>query len=222
VRARPGLVLGIQLGSRSLPTAPSRPSSAPQGALTFVVAGRSGAPGRDRIVRQVQSRPSSRGVRTSRASRCHGQCWHPQDGQDRIPQFLSGGRRCGTMGWLAGVSRSRPRMLRLEDRFLIKDMHRRGMTISGIAHVTGHDRKMIRAVLNGPVNRTQLLSSVWRAHPLACGHPCRRCPESAKKNSAGMELAVASRLRDQGTTATDDQTVSRLNQSRPSLIACTT
>ena len=43
-------------------------------------------------------------------------------------------------------------MLRVEDRFMIKDMHRRGMTISGIARVTGHDRKTIRAIVNGPVN----------------------------------------------------------------------
>ena len=43
-------------------------------------------------------------------------------------------------------------MLRVEDRFMIKDMHRRGMTISDIARITGHDRKTIRAIVNGPVN----------------------------------------------------------------------
>jgi len=43
-------------------------------------------------------------------------------------------------------------MLQVEDRFMIKDMHRRGLTISDIARITGHDRKTIRAVLNGPVS----------------------------------------------------------------------
>lgn len=43
-------------------------------------------------------------------------------------------------------------MLRVEDRFMIKNMHRRGMAISDIARVTGHDRKTIRAIVNGPVN----------------------------------------------------------------------
>jgi transposase len=43
-------------------------------------------------------------------------------------------------------------MLRVEERFMIKDLYRRGMTISDIARVSGHDRKTIRAILNGPVN----------------------------------------------------------------------
>ena len=43
-------------------------------------------------------------------------------------------------------------MLKVEDRFMIKDLHRRGMTISDIARTTGHDRKTIRAVLKGPVS----------------------------------------------------------------------
>lgn len=43
-------------------------------------------------------------------------------------------------------------MLRVEDRFMIKDLHRRGMTISDIARITGHDRKTIRSIVNGPVN----------------------------------------------------------------------
>jgi predicted transcriptional regulator len=50
------------------------------------------------------------------------------------------------------VSKRRPPMLKVEDRFMIKDLHRRGMTISEIARITGHDRKTIRAILNGPVN----------------------------------------------------------------------
>ena len=43
-------------------------------------------------------------------------------------------------------------MLEVEERFMIKDLHRRGMSISEIARVTGHDRKTIRATVNGPVN----------------------------------------------------------------------
>ena len=43
-------------------------------------------------------------------------------------------------------------MLRVEDRFMIKDMYRKGMTISDIARFTGYDRKTIRAIVNGPVN----------------------------------------------------------------------
>lgn len=43
-------------------------------------------------------------------------------------------------------------MLKVENRFMIKDMYRKGMTISAIARETGHDRKTIRAILNGPVN----------------------------------------------------------------------
>ena len=43
-------------------------------------------------------------------------------------------------------------MLKVEERFMIKDLHRRGMTISDIARITGHDRKTIRAILNGPVS----------------------------------------------------------------------
>jgi transposase len=43
-------------------------------------------------------------------------------------------------------------MLRVEDRFVIKEMYRKGMTISDIARTTGHDRKTIRAIVNGPVS----------------------------------------------------------------------
>jgi transposase len=43
-------------------------------------------------------------------------------------------------------------MLKVEDRFMIKDLHRRGMTISDIARTTGHDRKTVRAALKGPVS----------------------------------------------------------------------
>src|SRR5512136_262556 len=53
---------------------------------------------------------------------------------------------------LAGVPKGEPPMLKVEDRFMIKDLHRKGVTISDIARITGHDRKTIRAILDGPVN----------------------------------------------------------------------
>jgi len=43
-------------------------------------------------------------------------------------------------------------MLKVEERFMIKDLHRKGLTISDIARVTGRDRKTIRSVVNGSVN----------------------------------------------------------------------
>jgi transposase len=43
-------------------------------------------------------------------------------------------------------------MLRVEQRFMIKDLYRRGVTISEIARATGHDRKTIRAALSAPVS----------------------------------------------------------------------
>ncbi len=43
-------------------------------------------------------------------------------------------------------------MLKVEQRFMIKDLYRRGVTISEIARVTGYDRKTIRAIVNGPVS----------------------------------------------------------------------
>ena len=43
-------------------------------------------------------------------------------------------------------------MLNVESRFMIKDLHRKGVTISEIARRTGYDRKTIRAVVKGPVS----------------------------------------------------------------------
>ncbi len=43
-------------------------------------------------------------------------------------------------------------MLKVERRFMIRDLNRRGLSISEIARITGHDRKTIRAALNGPVS----------------------------------------------------------------------
>lgn len=41
-------------------------------------------------------------------------------------------------------------MLKVEIRFMIKDLYRRGVTISEIARITGHSRRTIRAIVNGP------------------------------------------------------------------------
>src|SRR5258708_7217931 len=38
-------------------------------------------------------------------------------------------------------------MVNLEDRFMIRDMHRKGMSISAIARQTGRDRKTIRKII---------------------------------------------------------------------------
>jgi len=43
-------------------------------------------------------------------------------------------------------------MLKVEDRFMIRDLDRKGVSISDIARITGHDRKTIRAALKGQVN----------------------------------------------------------------------
>lgn len=42
-------------------------------------------------------------------------------------------------------------MLSVEERFVIKDLHRRGLSVSEIARRTGHDRKTIRKTINEPV-----------------------------------------------------------------------
>ncbi len=44
-------------------------------------------------------------------------------------------------------------MLKVEDRFMIKELHQRGVSISDIARLTGHDRKTVRAVIAGPLLR---------------------------------------------------------------------
>ena len=38
-------------------------------------------------------------------------------------------------------------MLRVEERFMIRDMHREGLSVSEIARRTGHDRKTVRKVI---------------------------------------------------------------------------
>ena len=40
-------------------------------------------------------------------------------------------------------------MLDVEERFMIRELHRRGLSISEIARRTGHDRKSIRKVIKG-------------------------------------------------------------------------
>ena len=43
-------------------------------------------------------------------------------------------------------------MLKVEIRFMIKDLYRRGVTISEIARSSGHGRATIRTIVNGPVS----------------------------------------------------------------------
>jgi transposase len=43
-------------------------------------------------------------------------------------------------------------MLKAEARFMIKDLYRRGVTISDIARTTGHDRKTVRSALQRPID----------------------------------------------------------------------
>lgn len=42
-------------------------------------------------------------------------------------------------------------MLTVEDRFVIKELYRTGVSISEIARLTGHDRKTIRRALTAPL-----------------------------------------------------------------------
>src|SRR3954449_3361145 len=42
-------------------------------------------------------------------------------------------------------------MLVIEERFMIKEMYRKGVSISEIARRTGRDRKTIRQVVNAPL-----------------------------------------------------------------------
>jgi len=42
-------------------------------------------------------------------------------------------------------------MLDVEERFVIRDLHRKGVSISEIARRTGHDRKTIRKAIKGPL-----------------------------------------------------------------------
>ena len=44
-------------------------------------------------------------------------------------------------------------MLDVEERFMIRDMHRRGLSISEIARRTGRDRKTVRKVIDGTLER---------------------------------------------------------------------
>ena len=46
-------------------------------------------------------------------------------------------------------------MLAVEDRFMIKDLHRKGMSISDIARQTGHDRKTVHKALDEPLMRSR-------------------------------------------------------------------
>jgi transposase len=43
-------------------------------------------------------------------------------------------------------------MLKVEHRFMIKTLYQRGLCISEIAEITGHNRRTIRKIVNGPVS----------------------------------------------------------------------
>src|SRR5512138_3528082 len=55
------------------------------------------------------------------------------------------------MVWLAGVLKRGPPMLRVENRFMIRELYGKGLTITEIAELTGNDRKTIRKVLAEPL-----------------------------------------------------------------------
>ena len=59
-------------------------------------------------------------------------------------------------------------MLTVEDRFVIKDLFRKGVSISEIARRTGHDRKTIRQVVTTPLLVSPADRPPWkrRAHKL--------------------------------------------------------
>jgi transposase len=42
-------------------------------------------------------------------------------------------------------------MVRVEERFMIQELFRNGVCISEIARRTGHDRKTVRSIINGPL-----------------------------------------------------------------------
>ena len=44
-------------------------------------------------------------------------------------------------------------MLELEERFMLKEMYRKGLSISEIARQTGYDRKTIRAAIQTPLTK---------------------------------------------------------------------
>ena len=42
-------------------------------------------------------------------------------------------------------------MLRVEERYVIQELYRKGVSISEIARLTGHDRKTVRGVIQAPL-----------------------------------------------------------------------
>lgn len=42
-------------------------------------------------------------------------------------------------------------MVDVEEQFMIKELHRKGVSISEIARRIGHDRKTVRGIINGPL-----------------------------------------------------------------------
>ena len=66
-------------------------------------------------------------------------------------------------------------MLTVEEHFVIKDLYRRGVSISEIARRTGHDRKTIRQRLTAPLLAEHVDARHVRNHWVceSCGHAFR-------------------------------------------------
>jgi transposase len=72
----------------------------------------------------------------------------PKSAKIKFPTF--GGRTSlKHNGLFDPVHRRGAEVLNVEERFMIREMHRKGLSISEIARQTGHDRKTVRKVING-------------------------------------------------------------------------
>jgi len=60
-------------------------------------------------------------------------------------------------------------MLQVEERFVIHDLYRKGVSISEIARQTGHDRKTVRSLLLQPVANLAVTYRVSRKRGEASG-----------------------------------------------------
>lgn len=74
-------------------------------------------------------------------------------------------------------------MLRVQDRYVIQDLHKKGVSISEIARVTGRDRKTVRVVIKQPLLlvRPDPKSRVRKLDPWV-EHLQRRIAEEADKH----------------------------------------
>ncbi len=78
-------------------------------------------------------------------------------------------------------------MLRVEERFVIRELYGKGVSISEIARLAGHDRKTIRAAVRQP-----LLPARRPARPRRAGKLAPYVPylEIAGQGYAGKEMLV--------------------------------